>query len=139
MTTKIPKKRNEAIEIMLTELKGMIPALLICNGIVITGCIIYGIFESHDVRLYIGLLIGNAATIGNFCYLGFKAGNIVRMRNPKRARVYATASFFIRYIGAFIIFGLFIYFGIVNPITILIPLFYPKIHYTIKAMFNKEV
>jgi hypothetical protein len=135
----IKKKREEAVDIVLTELKGMVPILLICNGVAIVSCVIYGLVVAHDFRLYTGLVIGNAATIGNFYHLGVKAGNVARMKDASRARRYATSSFFVRYFGAFAVFGVLIHFGLINAITAVIPLFYPKIHYTIKAMLNKSV
>jgi hypothetical protein len=133
----IIKKRNEAIEIVLVEIKSSIPTFLICNAIILVICVIYGFAVSHDWRFYTGLLIGNAAALGNFYHLGVKAGNITRMKVARRARIYATLDFFVRYIGAFIVFGVLIYFRLINPITALTPLFFPKIHYTIMAIFNK--
>jgi hypothetical protein len=140
MITKPTKKpREQAVEIMLTELKGMIGTLLVCNGVVIISCIVYGFMQGHDFRFYTGLLIGNTAAVLNFYHLGVKAGNIMKMREVRRARVYAIASFFLRYFGAFAVFWVLIRFGVVNIITVLVPLFFPKIHYTVKAVVNKNV
>jgi hypothetical protein len=117
----------------------MIPSVLICNGIVLLGVVIYSVFAAFDWRFLTGLLVGNAATLANFYYLGVKTANIVRMKEVRRARVYATVGFFLRYFGAFAVFGALVHFGLVNMITLLIPLFFPKIHYTIKALRKKEV
>jgi hypothetical protein len=145
MTTKAakpPKKpRDEAINIMLEELRCMTPCIIICNVIVLLGIGVYSVFFGFDWRFLTGLLFGNAATIGNFWHLGVKAGNIARMKlkDVRRARMYASASFFIRYFGAFAVFGALIHFGIVNAVTALVPLFYPKIYYTFGAIRRKSV
>jgi hypothetical protein len=144
----IKKPREQAVQIMLTELRGMVPAILICNGIVVAAGAVYMVITSgfagfHDVmtllRFTAGLLLGNAATIGNFCFLGLKAARIIRKKDKRHAQVYSTTGFFIRYFGAFALFGALIKLGVINPYTVVIPLFYPKIHYTVKAIFNKEV
>jgi hypothetical protein len=146
MTTKTPQKppkkpRDEAVGIMLGELRGMTRSIIVCNAVALLGIAVYCIVVGFHWRLLTGLLFGNAATILNFYHLGVKAGNIARMKlkDVRRARVYATTSFFIRYFGAFAAFGVLIHFGFVNAVTALMPLFYPKIHYTFKAIRHKEI
>jgi hypothetical protein len=133
----IIKKNDPAVQIMCGELKSMIPTFLVCNAILLLSCGIYGLFNTIDWRIFTGLFAGNAAAVLNFYHLGVKAGNITRMKDARRARIYATASFFVRYIGALIVFGLLIRFGLMNVVTAVIPLLFPKIHYTVKAIFNK--
>jgi len=133
----IIKKRDQAVEIVLSEIKGAIPTFLICNAIVVVICVVYGLVASHDWRFYTGLLLGNAAMLMNFYALGVKAGNITRMKDARRARVYALSNFFIRYIGALAVFGVMIYFKLMSPLTAVVPLFFPKLHYTISAIRNK--
>jgi len=137
---KIPKKpRDEAIEIMQTELKGMIPAFIVCNAVVLVICTVLLFVTAQDWRLFTGLLVGNIAAVLNFWHLGVKAGNIMRRKDARHARMYATFSFFARYLGAFAVFGALIHFNIISAYTAVIPLFYTRIHYTIKAFRNKEV
>jgi pheromone shutdown protein TraB len=146
---KIPTKpKDEAVITALTEIRGAIPTFAICNALVIVICVFYSIVYSSEGgvallfenwQLLTGLLFGNAAMLANFYYLGVKTANIVRLKDARRARVYATTGFFLRYFGAFAVFGVMIHFGIVNVITALMPLFYPKIHYTYKALRSKEV
>ena len=129
---------------MLGELRGMVPALLVCNAVVLVGCAIYvavtgGLDISRDWRLLSGLVLGNAAMVGNFCFLGFKAAKIIRRKERRYAQMYGTFGFIARYLGAFALFGALITFNIINPITAVIPLFYPKVHYTVKAILNKEL
>jgi hypothetical protein len=144
MTTKrdkVPKKpRDEAVAIMFTELRKLIPTVLICNAVAVVACIVWCLIESHwDWRLATGLVLGNAATIGNFVFLGYKAARIIRRKDKRYAQVFSTVAFFIRYFGAFALFGLLIRLNFINPFAVVVPLFYPKIHYTLKAIFNKEV
>jgi hypothetical protein len=135
MTTKPP--RNEAISIVLQEIKSAIPTFLICNAIILVICMIYGFTTAHDWRFYTGLAVGNTAMLLNFYALGVKAGNIARMKEARRARIYALTNFFLRYIGAFVFFGIMIYFRLMSPVTAAIPLFFPKLHYSIMAIRNK--
>jgi len=135
------KPRDEAMEIMFEELKGMIRAFVICNAVVLAGCavlILTGLV-SLQWQLFTGLLVGNAAALLNFYHLGVKAGNIMRRKDASHARRYASFSFFARYLGAFAVFGLLIHFNVISVYTAVIPLFYPRIHYTVKAIKNKEV
>lgn len=139
--SKVPKKpRDEAMNIMFDEMKGMIPVFLFCNGIVLSVCIIYSVAAAdYDWRLLTGLILGNFAALANFYALGAKSSKIIREKNAKNAKRYATGNYIIRYFTAFAVFGFFTYFGLISPVTAVIPLFYPKIHYTIKAIFNKKV
>jgi len=146
MTTKpktdsVPKKpRDEAVTLMLTELKCLLPSVLIYNAIAIVVCAVYCVLtDSWDWRLLTGLTLGNVATIGNFVFLGYKAARIIRRKDKRYAQVFSTVTFFVRYLGAFALFGLLIRLNFINPFTVVVPLFYPKIHYTLKAIFNKEV
>ena len=139
---KFKKKPEPAVLIALDELKSMIPVFIACNAIVVIICGIYSILNENtifDWQLLIGLLIGNIATIANFCSFGFNAAKIIRGRNPQKAKVRTTTMYFARYFGAFITFGLLITFNIANPITLVVPLFFPRIHYMLKAIFHKKI
>ncbi|MCL1903149.1 MAG: hypothetical protein FWF94_01875 [Oscillospiraceae bacterium] len=137
---KIPKKpRDEAVNIMLSELKGMTWTFILCNTVVLLGCSVYSIVAvSFDWRMLTGLTLGNLAALANFYALGAKSARIIREKDAKRAKKYATSNYFIRYFTAFAVFGFFTYFNIINPVVAVIPLFYTKIHYTIKAIKNTK-
>jgi hypothetical protein len=142
MITKPPPKkpRDEAVEIMLTELRKMLPSILIFNAITVIACIVYcAVVRDWDWRFATGLVLGNAATIGNFVFLGYKAARIIRRKDRRFAQVYSTVTFFVRYFGAFALFGFLIRFEIINPLTAVVPLFYPKLYYTLTAIMKKEV
>ncbi|MCL1831342.1 MAG: ATP synthase subunit I [Oscillospiraceae bacterium] len=148
MTTKpIKKPRSQAMQITLTELQDMIPTFIICNAVVAVACSLYYIFTENwgvftDVALLLrfaaGLLLGNAAAIGNFCLLGMKSARIIAKKNKRYAQTYATTNYFVRYIGAFALFGILIKLKVINPYTVVFPLFIPRIHYIVKALFNKN-
>ncbi|MCL1881675.1 MAG: hypothetical protein FWF76_05805 [Oscillospiraceae bacterium] len=144
-TDKFKKPREPAVEIMFVELKKLLKTTIICNIIVIlAGVGYYTLFTELTefttatlLMFFGGLLLGNVASLGNFCFLGFKAARIIRSKNSRYAQIYSTGSFFIRYFGAFVLFGVLIRLNLINPITVVVPLFYPKIHYTIEAIFIK--
>jgi hypothetical protein len=138
------KKREEAVEIALTEIKNMFPVFLIgdCAVLVISviirlnsdidaGSVISGIM---DWRVLTGLAVGNAAALLNFYHLGVKAANILRRKDPRYTRNYSRMSYILRFIGAFIVFGILITFKLINAPAAVIPLFFPKIYYYVKAV-----
>ena len=140
--TKIKKKREEGVEIALSELKSMKPFLIIINSIVLLICGIYVLFfnrEAMDWRILTGLAFGNAAILLNFYHLGVKASIILRSRNAAYAKRFARVNFTLRFVGALVVFGIVIHFELVNIFTALIPLFYLKIYYTLKALRNKHI
>lgn len=134
------REKSEAMIIMLKELKSMFPTFIICNAVAIVGCVIYSMAtDLYDWRILTGLLLGNAAALGNFYLLGVKASKVVKSKDIRKAQTYSTTLFLVKYFGAFALFGALVTFELINLITAVIPLFYPKIHYTMKAILNKEV
>ncbi|MCL2754219.1 MAG: ATP synthase subunit I [Oscillospiraceae bacterium] len=136
----IKKPRDEAVELMLVELKGMVLTLALCNAVVIIICVVLcAVTGDWQWQLATGLALGNVATIGNFIFLGYKSARIIRRKDRRYAQVFSSVMFFVRYFGAFALFGLLIRLDVINPFTVVAPLFYPKIHYTLKAILRKEV
>jgi hypothetical protein len=138
---KIPRKpRSQAVEFVMVEMQSMRKSLVIYNAIVLLAFGVYGIVtREFDWSVLTGLLLGNTATLLNFYALGVKTDNILRSKNAGYAKRYATVGFFLRYFGAFAVFGILIHLGFVNIFASLIPLFYPKIYYTLKALKHKSV
>lgn len=123
----------------LGELKNMLPYILIFNGAALVVSIVIGIFYGFDWRLFSGLLVGNIIMTANFIGIGITAELIVKSRNFKKGQFLGNFSYGIRYIGIFVILGALLTFEFINPVTAIIPLFYPKIYYTFIYMrINKE-
>ena len=123
----------------LSELKKMLPYILIFNGAVILVTVILGIIFGFDWRIYSGLLVGNILMTANFLGIGITAEIIVKAKSFKKGQFLGNLSYGIRYIGMFVILAAFLTFGLINPISAVLPLFYPKIYYTFFYIrLNKE-
>ena len=123
----------------LGELKNMLPYILIFNGAVLLVLVIIGIFYGFDWRIYIGLLVGNILMTANFIGIGITSEIIVKSKSFKKGQFLGNFSYGIRYIGIFVILAALLIFELINPVTAIIPLFYPKIYYTFFYLrLNKE-
>ena len=114
----------------LSELKRMLPYLLIFNGAVIVLSIVFGIIFGFDWRVYTGLVAGNILMAANFIGIGITAEIIVKAKNFKKGQFLGNFSYGVRYVGIFVILAALLTFELINPVTALIPLFYTKIYYT---------
>lgn len=121
----------------LKELKKMLPYILVFNGAVILVSVILGVFYGFDWRVYSGVVVGNILMTANFLGIGITAEIIVKSKNFKKGQFLGNLSYGIRYIGMFVILAAFLTFGLINPISAVIPLFYPKIYYTF-IFLNKD-
>ena len=117
------------------ELKTMLPMFLIVNGAVLIGLAVYGFFEGITWRAFTGLLLGNILCIGNFILMGAAATKTVMQATEKQGKAHATVSYGIRYIGLFVCLAIGLYFKVIDIIPAFVPLFVPKLHYTIKYVF----
>ena len=127
------KRKNLAVD----EIRKMIPTLLIFNGILLAGIIAISIIGGFDFRLYSGLVAGNALMVGNFLLIGVTADAISRTRSFKRGQFLGNFSYGLRYIGIFVILAALLTFDLISPFTAIIPLFFPKLFYTIEAFRGK--
>jgi len=128
------KKRNN---LAVDELKSMIPALILFNVVLLAGVITISIIFGFDYRLYSGFLVGNALMIGNFILIGVTAAAITRTRSFKRGQFLGNLSYGLRYIGIFVVLALLLTFDLISPFTAVIPLFFPRIFYTVEAFRGK--
>jgi hypothetical protein len=136
-----PKVFQSAEKMALSELKSMIPVFIIGNISVISFCIIYQLITTSSInwRLFTGFLAGNAVSVFNFYMIGVNAGKAIRTRDSGKARTFSTFNYFSRYAMTFIVFAALMYFNLVNVVTAFFPLFFPRIHYLIRAIFYKKV
>ena len=125
------KPKNPALD----ELKDMLPMFLIVNGILLIGLAVYGFFEGITWRAFTGLLLGDLLCVGNFILLGAAATKTVTQATEKKGKAFATVSYGGRYIGLFLCLAAGLYFKVIDVIPAFVPLFVPKLHYTIKYVF----
>lgn len=116
----------------------MLPSVLAYNGAVLLTILAAGFAFGHDWRLYTGLLVGNLLFAANILLIGVTAVSIVRTREVKRGQFLGNFSYGARYIGTFLILALLLTFDLISLFTAAIPLFYPKIYYTVRAFRQKN-
>lgn len=113
----------------------MLPMFLIVNGVLLIGLALYGFFEGITWRAFTGMLLGNILCVGNFILMGAGAVSTVAKATAKKGQVHANLSYGGRYIGLFVCIALGLYFKVIDIIPVFVPLFVPKLHYTIKYTF----
>ena len=113
----------------------MVPMFLIVNGVALIGLAVYGFFDGITWRAFTGLLLGNILCAGNFILMGASATKTVMQATEKQGKAHATVSYGIRYIGLFVCLAIGLYFKVIDIIPAFVPLFVPKLHYTIKYVF----
>ena len=98
---------------------------LILLGIVSVILMISGI---GDYTLLTGAAAGTAVSALNFALMAISAEKAITLNGSYGAR----------YIGTFIILGVLMFSKIINPVTAVLPLFVPKIAYTVTAFKEKS-
>ncbi len=119
------------------ELREMFPSVLAYNGVLLLTVTAIGAAFGFDWRLYTGLLAGNVLFAANFLLIGFTARTIAKTRDARRGRFLGNFSYGARYIGIFAVLALLLTFELISPFTAVIPLFYPRIYYTVQALRRK--
>ena len=105
---------------------------LVLLGIVSVILMISGI---SDYTLLTGA--GTAVSALNFVLMAISAEKAITL-TEKSAKLAMNGSYGARYIGTFIILGVLMFFKIINPVTAVLPLFVPKIAYTVTAFKEKS-
>ncbi|MBQ8791957.1 MAG: ATP synthase subunit I [Ruminiclostridium sp.] len=108
---------------------GLVLMLLVCVPLMLGGV--------GDYTLITGAVAGTLVAFVNFVLLGVTAEKSLYM-GEKKSRLYMNGSYAVRYIGMFLILAVLMYFKLINPVTALIPLFIPKIGYTVLALKEKS-
>ena len=112
------------------ELKAMLPFIAVTDGAVILAALVLGFVYGFDWTVFSGLAVGNVIMLTNFVLVGFTAEKIVKCRDFRRGRTIGGISYGLRYAGMFAVLALLLSLKVINPITALVPLIYPKIYYT---------
>ena len=107
---------------------------LVLLGIVSVILMISGI---GDYTLLTGAVAGTAVSALNFVLMAISAEKAITL-TEKSAKLAMNGSYGARYIGTFIILGVLMFFKIINPVTAVLPLFVPKIAYTVTAFKEKS-
>lgn len=125
-------------DITMTELKKLLPSVLIFNGIVLVIMIIAFICTmSFDIGLILGLVYGNAIALGNFFTLGRCVENSLK-RSSKEAQFFMNTSYIVRYLGMFFLLAAAVYIPFISVYTTLIPLLFPRFAIMLRTLLLKK-
>ena len=120
------------------EMRGMLPWFLAVNAVYFAVLIVLFFAFGFDYTLLVGGVWGNIAGVGNFWLMGITAEKAVRRRDPKAAQSYMNTMYCIRYLGLFLVMTAAAVLPFVNVVTAAVPLFFPRIIITIKALWEER-
>lgn len=120
------------------EMRGMLPWFLAVNAVYFAVLIVLFFAFGFDYTLLVGGVWGNIAGVGNFWLMGITAEKAVRRRDPKAAQSYMNTVYCIRYLGLFLVMTAAAVLPFVNVVTAAVPLFFPRIIITIKALWEER-
>lgn len=130
-------KKNKKNSATVKELKALLPFFIGGLALLLIISIPLMIGGVGDYTLMTGAVAGTLVAFINFLLMGLSAEKSLYM-GEKKAQLYMNGSYAVRYIGMFIILGVLMYLKLVNPVMVLIPLFIPKIGYTVLALKEKS-
>ncbi len=129
------KKKKSGVAVK--EIKTLLPFFIGGLALMLLICVPLMIGGIGDYTLITGAVAGTLVAFINFVLLGISAEKSLYM-GEKKSQLYMNGSYAVRYIGMFIILGVLMYLKLINPVTALIPLFIPKIAYTVLALKEKS-
>lgn len=135
MTTMAGKKHKL---IVTEEMQALAPYFLVISGVYAAVLTVLFFAAGHDWTLFTGWLWGTAVCVGNFYLMGRTAQNAVRRRDVKSAQTYMNSMYCLRYIGIFAALAAAAVMPWINLLTAVLPMFFPKIVITIRAIKEKE-
>lgn len=124
--------------VAVNEIKAVLTFYIGCLALLLIISLILTLTKVTDISAVLGAVIGSIVAFLNFVLMAFTAEKTITCSTETRAKRFNQCSYALRYIGMFLILGALMYFKIINPITALLPLFVPKIAYTIKALKEKS-
>ncbi|MBR4306181.1 MAG: ATP synthase subunit I [Ruminiclostridium sp.] len=119
------------------EIKALLPFYIGGLALMLLICVPLMLGGVGDYTLVTGTIAGTLVSFINFALLGISAEKSLHM-SEKKSQLYMNGSYAVRYIGTFLVLGALMYLKLINPVTALIPLFIPKIAYTVLAFKEKS-
>lgn len=118
-------------------MRGLAPYFLAIN--VVFFAVVAVLFFAFDMdwTLLTGAVYGNVLCVANFYLLGKSAQSALK-RNAKSAQTYMNTMYCLRYLGLFLLLTAAALLPIFNLIAAIVPLFFPKIAITIRALKERK-
>ncbi len=127
-------RKNEPV---YEEMRSLAPYYLTACGIYLAVMLVLFFATGYDYTLLIGAVYGCVLCVLNFLLLGKSAQKAVK-RSAKSAQNYMNTMYCLRYLGLFAMLTLGALAPFINLIASVIPLFFPKILITIRALKEKK-
>lgn len=123
-------RRNQPV---YEEMRSLAPYFLIIGGIYMAIMAVLFFALGFDYTLPIGGVYGIIIAVLNFLALG-KSAQAALKKSERAAQTYMNAMYCIRYLGIFLLLTLGALAPFINLIAAVIPLFFPRIAITIRAI-----
>ena len=127
-------KKNQPV---YEEMRSLSPYYLIISGIYMVVVTVLCFALNFDYSLPIGGLYGIIISALNFLLLGKSAQSALK-RSAKSANTYMSAMYCVRYLGLFALLTIGALAPFISLIASAIPLFFPRIAITVRALIRKE-
>lgn len=119
------------------EMRSLSPYFLTISGIYMAIMTALFFASGFDHTVLIGGVYGIVIAVLNFLALGKSAQSALK-KSAKSARTYMNAMYCIRYLGLFALLTLGALAPFINLIAAAVPLFFPRVAITIRAIKEKE-
>ena len=119
------------------EMLSLAPYYLTACGIYLAVIIVLFFCMSFNYSLITGAVYGMILCAANFFFLGKSAQAALR-RSAKSAQTYMNTMYCLRYLGLFALLAAAALVPFINLIAAVIPLFFPKVIITIRAIIEKK-
>ena len=127
-------KKNEPV---YEEMRSLLPYYLAANGVFFAVILVIFFAARFDYTLLVGGVYGNIVCAGNFLALGKTAQSSLKRGSAKSAQTYMNTMYCLRYLGLFLLLTIGALAPFINLVAGVIPLFFPKIVSTIRAIIKK--
>ena len=118
------------------EMRSLLPYYLAANGVYFAVMLVIFFAAGFDYTLLVGAVYGNIVCVGNFLALGKTAQSSLKRGSAKSAQTYMNTMYCLRYLGLFLLLTIGAPF--INLVAAVIPLFFPRIAITARAIIKKE-
>ncbi len=128
---------NKKQEPIVQEMRSLLPYYLAVAGVYFAVILVLFFALEFDYTLILGAIWGNIVCIANFYLLG-KTAQIAVRKSPKAAQTYMNTMYCLRYLGIFATMTTAALLPFFDLIAAVVPLIFPKIVITIRAIREKE-
>ena len=129
--------RIDKNEPVYQEMISLAPYYLAVCGIYLAVILVLFFALGYDYTLIIGAVYGMVLCVANFFLLG-KSAQSATKRSAKSAQTYMNTMYCLRYLGLFLLLAAAAMLPFINLIATVIPLFFPKIIITLRAIIEKK-